>query len=131
MNTVMLIGRLTKDPEVRYTESQLAIARFSIAVNREGKDKGVDFLSIVVFGKLAENCERYLSKGRRVAIQGSIQTGSYTNKDGNKVYTTEIIANKVEFLEWGEDVKTKNEDTNLEANRQYDFKNFEDEDVPF
>lgn len=131
MNTVILIGRLTKDPEVRYTESQLALARFSIAVNREGKDKGTDFLSIVVFGKLAENCERYLSKGRRVAIQGSIQTGSYTNKDGNKVYTTEIIANKVEFLEWGEDVKTKNEDTNLEANRQYDFKNFEDEDVPF
>ena len=68
MNTVILIGRLTKDPEVRYTESQLAIARFSIAVDREGKDKGADFPSIIVFGKQAENCERYLSKGRKVAI---------------------------------------------------------------
>lgn len=102
MNVVTLIGNLTKDPEVRYTESNMAIARFSIAINRgkdkNGEDRGADFPNIVVFGKQAENCERYLAKGRKVAVQGRIQTGSYTNKDGNKVYTTDVIADRVEFL---------------------------------
>lgn len=129
MNTVILIGRLTKDPEVRYTESQLAIARFSIAVDREGKDKGADFPSIIVFGKQAENCERYLSKGRKVAIQGSIQTGSYTNKDGNTIYTTEVVANRVEFLDWGTDIKPKIENDNPEGYNKYDFD--DDEEAPF
>lgn len=129
MNTVILIGRLTKDPEVRYIESQLAIARFSIAVDREGKEKGADFPSIIVFGKQAENCERYLSKGRKVAIQGSIQTGSYTNKDGNKVYTTEVVANRVEFLDWGMDIKPKIENDNPEGYNKYDFD--DDEEAPF
>lgn len=129
MNTVILIGRLTKDPEVRYTESQLAIARFSIAVDREGKDKEADFPSIIVFGKQAENCERYLSKGRKVAIQGSIQTGSYTNKDGNTVYTTEVVANRVEFLDWGTDTKPKSENDYPEGDNKYDFD--DDEEAPF
>lgn len=105
MNSVFLIGRLTRDPEVRYTQSQLAVARFSIAVDRlarQGEEKQTDFPSIVVFGKQAENCEKYLAKGRKVAIEGRLQTGSYTNKEGQKVYTTDVIANRVEFLEWGD-----------------------------
>lgn len=110
MNSVHLIGRLTKDPDLRYVSgSQLAVARFSIAINRgkdrDGNDRGADFPNIVVFGKAAENCERYLAKGRLVAIKGKIQTGSYENKDGNKVYTTEVVADSfggVEFLDWGD-----------------------------
>jgi single-strand DNA-binding protein len=106
MNNVTLIGRLTRDPEVRYTSgSQMAVARFSIAIDRpsrQGGEKQTDFPSIVVFGKQAENCERFLTKGRLVGIEGRIQTGSYTNKDGNKVYTTDVVANRVEFLEWGD-----------------------------
>lgn len=102
MNTVNLIGRLTKDPDVRYNDNGMAIARFSIAINRIKKDDGADFPNIVAFGKTAELCEKYLAKGRLVAITGRLQTGSYTNKDGVKVYTTDVIANNVEFLEWGD-----------------------------
>ena len=107
MNSVSLIGRLTRDPEVRYTsESQMAVARFSIAIDRparrDGGEQQTDFPNIVVFGRQAENCERFLQKGRLVGIQGRIQTGSYTNKDGVKVYTTEVVASRVEFLEWGD-----------------------------
>lgn len=106
MNCVTLIGRLTRDPEVRYAAgSQTAVCRFSIAIDRpqrQGEEKKTDFPSIVVFGKTAENCERFLKKGRLVGVQGRIQTGSYTNKDGNTVYTTEVVADRVEFLEWGD-----------------------------
>ena len=126
MNNVTLIGRLTRDPEVRYTESQLAVARFSIAVDKNGKDKGADFPSIAVFGKQAENCEKYLNKGRKVAIQGHIQTGSY-EKDGRKVYTTDVVADRVEFLEWG-DREEKAEGSNESWGG---FEAVEDEDVPF
>lgn len=107
MNSVSLIGRLTRDPEVRYTsENQMAVARFSIAIDRpsrrDGGERQTDFPNIVVFGRQAENCERYLGKGRLVGVQGRLQTGSYTNKDGVKVYTTDVIANNVEFLDWGD-----------------------------
>lgn len=103
MNNVSLIGRLTKDPEVRYiSDSQMAVARFTIAINRMSKEKQADFPTIVVFGKQAENCEKFLGKGRLVGIQGRIQTGSYTNKEGVKIYTTEIIANNVKFLDYGD-----------------------------
>ena len=100
MNTVTLIGRLTKDPEVKYTagENPTAVARFSIAVNDGyGENERTSFINIVVFGKQAENCERFLSKGRQVGITGRIQTGSY-EKDGRTVYTTDVIASRVEFL---------------------------------
>lgn len=106
MNSVSLIGRLTKDPEVRYgAESQTAVARFSIAIDR-GKDKsgesrGTDFPNIVCFGKTAELVERFVSKGRLVGIQGRIQTGKY-EKDGRTVYTTDVLADRVEFLDWGD-----------------------------
>lgn len=104
MNHVVLIGRLTRDPEIRYS-GDLAIARFSLAIDRPPKRDGskeTDFPNIVVFGRQAENCEKYISKGRLVAVEGRIQTGSYTNKNGDKVYTTEVVANRVEFLDWGD-----------------------------
>ena len=106
MNSVVLIGRLTKDPEVRYTsQSQMAVCSFTIAIDRpgrQGEERKADFPRITVFGKQAENCEKFLKKGRLVGIQGRIQTGSYTNKDGVTVYTTDVIADRVEFLEWGD-----------------------------
>jgi len=86
MNNVVLIGRLTKDPELRYIpESQTAVATFTLAVDRPGKEKKADFPKITVFGKQAENCERFITKGRLVAVQGRIQTGSYKNKNGDTV----------------------------------------------
>ena len=106
MNSVELIGRLTRDPEVRYTAgSQTAVATFTIAIDRpqrqDGSEKQTDFPRITVFGKQAETCEKYLKKGRMVAIQGRIQTGSYQNKNGDTVYTTDVVANRVEFIDWG------------------------------
>ncbi len=106
MNNVVLIGRLTRDPEVRYiSESQMAVATFTVAIDRPtraGQEKKTDFPRITVFGRQAENCERFLAKGRLVGIQGRIQTGSYTDKDGKTVYTTDVVADRVEFLEWGD-----------------------------
>ena len=106
MNSVVLIGRLTRDPEVRYTAgTQMAVCTFTIAIDRPvraGGEKQTDFPRITVFGKQAENCERFLAKGRLVGIQGRLQTGSYTNKDGATVYTTDVVADRVEFLEWGD-----------------------------
>ena len=106
MNSVQLIGRLTKDPDVRYgAESQSAVARFSIAIDRgkdkNGESKGTDFPSIVCFGKTAELVEKYVGKGRLVAISGRIQTGKY-EKDGRTVYTTDVVADRVEFLDRGD-----------------------------
>ena len=100
MNNVILIGRLTKDPELSYTQSQTALCKFTIAVDRQSKEeKTADFIRIVVWGKQAENCGRYLYKGKQCAVNGRIQTGSYKdNKSGNTVYTTDVIANNVEFL---------------------------------
>lgn len=104
MNSVALIGRLTRDPEVRWTQDQMAIATFSIAIDRPPRKDGTketDFPRITVFGRQAENCEKYLKKGRLVGISGRIQTGSY-EKDGVRVYTTDVVADRVEFLEWDE-----------------------------
>ena len=102
MNNVVLIGRLTKDPEVRYTAAtQTAVATFTLAVDRpvkSGEEKKADFPRITVFGKQAENCEKFIGKGSLVGIHGRIQTGSYTNKDGATVYTTDVVADRVEFL---------------------------------
>jgi len=106
MNSVVLIGRLTRDPEIRYTAgTQMAVATFTVAIDRPvraGAEKQTDFPRVTVFGKQAENCERYLAKGRLVGVQGRLQTGSYTNKDGATVYTTDVVADRVEFLEWGD-----------------------------
>ena len=105
MNKAILMGRLTRDPEVRYTqgENQMAIARYTLAVdrrfNRNGDENTADFISCVAFGKAGEFAERYFRKGTKIAVTGSIQTGSYTNKDGVKVYTTEVVVEDQEFAE--------------------------------
>ena len=102
MNSTILIGRLANDPELSYTpNNQTAVCRFTLAVNRMRREDPADFIRITVWGKQAENCDRYLSKGRQAAVHGRIQTGSYTNRDGAKVYTTEVVANSVEFLGGG------------------------------
>lgn len=111
MNEVNLIGRLTRDPEVRYTQNNMAVVRFSLAIDRPAKDgeKKADFPNIVVFGKQAENCERYLHKGQRAAVEGRLQTGSYERQDGSRVYTTDVVANRVEFIDWKtDDLSDKN-----------------------
>ncbi len=97
MNSVILIGRLTKKPELEYTAGNTAVTKFSIAVDR--KEEGADFIRITVFGKQAESICRYMDTGRQVAVEGRIQTGSYDDRNtGKKVYTTDVIANRVEFL---------------------------------
>ena len=104
MNTVIIIGNLTKDPELRYSTgaNQTAVCTFNVALNRgkdrNGNDMGADFPRVTVFGRQAENCSRYLAKGRKVAINGHIHTDSYTDRNGNKVYTTDVIADRVEYL---------------------------------
>lgn len=131
MNNVTLIGRTTREIELRYTTSQTAVARFSLAVERPVKDgeKKADFPNIIVFGKQAENCEKYLAKGRKVAVQGRLQTGSYEDKDGKRVYTTDVIAERVEFLEW-KDAESHSEKQVEEQESIDDFKTL-DEAVPF
>lgn len=109
MNKVILMGRLTRDPEMRYTsgENQLAIARYTLAVDRrfsrrnQGQDNGqtADFINCVAFGKSAEFAGNYLHQGTKIAVTGRIQTGSYTNKEGRKVYTTEVVIEDQEFAE--------------------------------
>ena len=104
MNKVILMGRLTRDPEVRYSagENALAIARYTLAVDRRFRRDGeatADFISCVAFGRQGEFGEKYLHQGTKIAITGRIQTGSYTNKDGQKVYTTDVIIEEQEFAE--------------------------------
>lgn len=102
MNNIILVGRFTRDPDVRYTDGGLSIARFSLAVDRRLKRDGeptADFPSCVAFGKTAEFIEKYFRQGMRIGVTGRIQTGSYTNKDGVKVYTTDVIVENCEFVE--------------------------------
>ena len=101
MNHVALLGRLTKDPEVRYTQGQtpMAIARYTLAVDRQTKEKATDFISCIAFGKSGEFAEKYLHKGTKIAVEGRIQTGSYQKQDGTKVYTTDVVVNSHEFCE--------------------------------
>lgn len=105
MNKVILMGRLTRDPEVRYSsgDNQMAIARYTIAVDRrfrrDGDTQTADFIGCVAFGRQAEFAEKYLRKGTKIAVTGRIQTGSYTNKDGQKVYTTDVVIEEQEFAE--------------------------------
>ena len=105
MNKVVLMGRLTRNPEVRYSQgdASTAVARYTLAVDRrfkrQGDEQTADFISCVSFGKTAEFVERYLKQGTKIAGCGRIQTGSYTNKDGQKVYTTDVVLDEVEFAE--------------------------------
>ena len=104
MNKVILMGRLTRDPEVRRSgeDNSMVVARYTLAVDRRVKKEGdnnADFINCVVFGKGAEFAEKYLTKGEKISVYGRIQTGSYTNKDGNKVYTTDVVVEEQEFCE--------------------------------
>ena len=104
MNKVVLVGRLTRDPEVRYSQgdSATAVARYTLAVDRRFRRDGeptADFIPCVIFGRSAEFAEKYFHQGMRVSISGRIQTGSYTNKDGQKVYTTDVVVEEQEFAE--------------------------------
>lgn len=107
MNIVVLIGRMVRDPEVRYTNSGMAICTFTVAVDRDRRNTNevreneptADFPRVTVFGKQAEACGKYLTKGRRVGVFGHIKTGSYMNKQDVKVYTTDVVASRVEFID--------------------------------
>lgn len=134
MNSVQLLGRLARDPEVRYTQGENAtsVARFTVACNRKYKknsEQEADFISCVAFGKTAEFIERYFNKGSSIALNGRIQTGSYTNKDGSKVYTTDVVVESLEF------VGKKNDDSSADTSKQNnDFMNIPDdidENLPF
>ena len=98
MNLAIIIGRIVRDPDNR-RNGDLAISKFTLAVDRKSKDKGADFISCVAFGKTAEFVERYLKHGVKIAVEGRIQTGSYTKQNGDKVYTTDVMVNEVEFAE--------------------------------
>lgn len=135
MNQVVLIGRLTRDPEVRYTAgTQMAVATFTLAIDRpvaKDKEKHTDFPRVTVFGRQAENCERFLAKGILVGIQGRIQTGSYTNKDGGTTYTTDVVADRVEFLEWKDRNKPAQPAQQPPADYAPEGFSALDEDIPF
>lgn len=104
MNKWQGIGRLTRDPDIRYTTSsesgeQTCIARYTLAIDRRRQNAGADYIPCVAFGKLGEFAEKYLHQGMKIGVSGRIQTGSYTNKEGNKVYTTDVIVEEQEFCE--------------------------------
>lgn len=128
MNSVTLVGRITAKPELQYTPSQMAITKFTIAVNRA--KEGADFIRVTAFGKRAEAICRYMDKGREIAIRGRIQTGSYKGKDGKTVYTTDVIIDEDEFIGNRQQVdaeQVKQDVADLFGN---DF-NYVDESVPF
>lgn len=127
MNNVSLVGRLTKDPELKTTQSGLSVCRFTVAVDRPySKDRQADFISCIAWRKTAEFIDSYFSKGQRIALTGSIQTGSYTDKDGKTVYTTDINVNNVEFCESKKQSDSGNNLNNVET----DDMPFDD-DLPF
>ena len=137
MNKVIIIGRFTRDPEIKYTtgENATATARFSLAVNRRFKNKegnyDADFINCVAFGKTAEFIEKYFSKGMAIGITGRIQTGSYTNKEGQKVYTTDVVVEETEFVE-SKNKSTSDNVPNNNTNSNSDFEEvISDDEMPF
>lgn len=137
MNNVVLTGRLVRDPELTYlqNEKHTAKTRFTLAVNREGQRDVADFIPIIIFGKQAENCNQYLGKGSLVAVNGRIQTGSYKNRDGQTVYTTDVFANGVEFLSSkvanGDQAKEQPQNAPQPAEPPADGYEAIEEDIPF
>ena len=142
MNKVILMGRLTRDAEIRYAQgdNSLAIARFSLAVDRRysknAEEQSTDFINCVAFGKIAEFFERFGRKGTKFVVEGRIQTGSYTNKDGQKVYTTDVVVEQVEFAESksSADGNTTNNTANSNAPTDTSFMDIPDsidEELPF
>lgn len=141
MNKCILVGNLTRDPELTQTQSGISMCRFSIAVNRNysnaNGEREADFINIVTWRGLADNCGKYLSKGRKVAICGQIQTRSYDDKDGNKRYSTEVVADDVEFInsagggEGGGANYSKEERTSAPKKLTSELKPVEDDGLPF
>lgn len=140
MNIVVLTGRLTRDPEMQWVSGgELAVTRFAIAVDRfskKGEDSKADFPRITVFGKQAENCDRYLEKGRLVGIVGRIQTGKYEREDGTTAYTTDVIADRVEFLGGGSKNSESKQapETEQQSEEEFETNGFsalQDDDIPF
>ncbi|MBN2284844.1 MAG: single-stranded DNA-binding protein [Tissierellales bacterium] len=153
MNSVIMIGRLVKDPELRFIPSNgMAVTNFTLAVDKDlSKDKKAefasqgkqtaDFIPVVVYGKIAENCANYLAKGKMTAVSGRIQTRSYTAGNGEKRYVTEVLANKVEFIEWAEKNASSPKAPSKSFNNDHDsfpdftaddiFQPTDDDDIPF
>lgn len=125
MNKVLLVGRLTAKPELRYTASNTPYTRFSVAVNRTfanaNGERETDFINVVVWRKQAENVCNYLNKGSLVSVEGRLQTGSYTDKDGNKKYTTDVAADNVQFLESKAQSQSRATDDSSQMSTPYDF----------
>lgn len=132
MNCVVIVGRLTRDPDVRYSQGQnpTCISRFNVAVDRRVKRDGeqsADYPNVVAFGKTAEFIEKYFHKGMKIGISGRIQTGSYTNQEGKTVYTTEVVAEEVEFVE-------KKDSTSEPSTKDGEFQNIPEgieDELPF
>ena len=126
MNKVVLIGRLTRDPELRYTSSNIPSARFSLAVDRpftsQSGERETDFINIIVWRKQAENVCNFLDKGSLVSIEGRLQTGNYTDKDGNKRYTMDVVADSVQFLESRAQSQSRGQSNSNEPS-PYDYQN--------
>lgn len=151
MNNVIIIGRLVRDPELKFIPSNgMAVTNFTLAVDKDlSKDKKTefaaqgrqtaDFIPVVVFGKVAENCANFLSKGKLTAVNGRIQTRSYTANSGEKKYITEVLANKVEFIDWGEKnqsgVRNQSRPTGQDSYPDFTdddiFQPTDDDDIPF
>ena len=137
MNKVIIIGRFTRDPEIKYStgENATATARFSLAVNRRFKNKegnyDADLINCVAFGKTAEFIEKYFTKGMAIGITGRIQTGSYTNKEGQQVYTSDVVVEETEFVE-SKNKGTSDNVPNNNANSNSDFEETaSDDEMPF
>ena len=109
MNNVILMGRLTRDPELKYSQAGKAYCKFSLAVQREFNREEADFINCLAFGKTAETIAEWLGKGRRIALQGRIQTGNYENKNGDKVNTFEVVADRFEFVDSAKSDTNKNQ----------------------
>ena len=129
MNKAILIGRLTRDPELRYTSSNRAVCQFTVAIdrpftNQASGQREADFINIVAFGNRAETMKKYLTKGSQIAISGRIQTGSYDASDGRKVYTTDVVIDEFQFLDSRASRQMESTDTNVNSNNDvtpYDF----------
>lgn len=143
MNNVVLIGRLTRDPELRFLPvNGTPVATFSLAIDRplskekkqELEAKGqqtADFINIVVWGRQAENCANYLAKGKLTAVQGRLQSRSYEGKDGIRRYVTEVVGERVEFLEWGDNKNTNDTSNSSDFSGIDGFHTVDDDDIPF
>lgn len=135
MNKVVLIGRLAKDVDTRYSqtaEGAFAVSRYTLAVDRKGRDAGADFISCVAFGKQGEFAEKYLHKGMKIAVEGRIQTGNYTDKEtGKKVYTTDIVVENHEFCEAKQNLNAIEPEKNQPGDSWVNIPDGLDEELPF